>query len=204
MADNDAVADRLDVGHESPESKNPLLRLLSELMSNKHRGYAGLRGGGGVHPVPGIGVETGGTGGERFDTALSTDDVVAALEDGVRGMLDHVLSVRANGPFNGFVLPAHQFQANQYTFEVYNGAGQPKAERIVGAHPLRLDVMLKAHTLTNGNIFVGNTENGCQPTSGYPLTSGEVITLPSRAEIWACSTSTTQATLATMSTMRDG
>lgn len=196
--------ERLDSAHENEESKNPILRMLSDLMSNKHRGYAGLRGGGGVHPVQSIGVETGGDGGQYFGPEYTTDDIITALRDGVFGNTEHILSVRPNGPMNGYVLPGHIFQAGQHAFEPFVAGSGVTPYRVVNAHPMRLDVLLKAVTVPSGAIFIGSSENACSPTSGYPMTQGEVITLPVRSEIWACSTSTTQATLALISTMRDG
>lgn len=183
---------------------NPIIRLLADLMSNRHRGYAGLRQGGGVHPVPNIGTETGGKN-ATFDTDFSEADVIAMLRDGVlSGNRDHVLRVRADGSFSGFDLPGHVFQVHQEAFPALGATDTPQPFRIVGASAARLTVKFKVLALTaTKGIFIGNTEN-VTPSNGYPLTAvNEVFELRTRQEIFACSNDTAQAILAIISTTRE-
>jgi hypothetical protein len=177
-------------------------RLLHELMSNQYRGYAGLRDAGGVHPVSNIGTETGGHNATFAEAELAAA-FLDAIRDGVRAGTDHTLNVQANGPFSGYVLPGHTFQAAQYAFPALGATDTPMPARIVNAHPMRLDVMIKVVTLSSGSFYVGSSET-LNSQNGYPLAAGEVITIPARSEIWAISTSTSQAILATLSTLREG
>ena len=194
--------DRIDAGHQSGKP-NPVIRFLQELMTNKHRGYDGLRAGGGPHPVSEIGKETGGQAGETFTPEYDYDDIVAILRDGVLGT-SHDLLVKANGPFNGYILPGHTFQANQYAFPILGATDIPSPVRIVNAYPYRLDILIKCTQLANGAVYIGSSET-LNAQNGYPLALGEVVTLPTRSEIWAISTCvTTQAIVATLATMRDG
>jgi hypothetical protein len=204
MSESDTQTDRIDNATGTPT--NPVLRLIADLMSNRHRGYAGLRQAGGVHPVPTIGTERGGKNAE-FDTDYSEADVIAMLRDGLlAGNRDHVLRVVPDGPFSGYTLPAHGFQPGQHAFPVLGATDIPQPFRVVGASGARLQVKLKVVALTaTKSIFIGNNEN-VSPTNGYPLTVvNEVLDLDVRQDIWACSNdSTAQAILAVLSTTRDG
>lgn len=183
---------------------NPLIRLIADLMSNRHRGYAGLRIGGGIHPVPGIGSEHGGKNAEM--PQYTDADVIAMLRDGMLAAnRDHVLRVIADGPFSGYNLPGHLWTAQQLAFPILGATDTAMPQRIVNYHAARLDVMIKVVNAGNGSIFVGSTENGASPLSGWPMSQGEVITLPTRAEIWATANSTTtQPVISVLTVLREG
>lgn len=180
-----------ELDNTSNTPPNFLVRLLSDLMSNKHRGYAGLRPGGGPHPVTDIGTERGGyLPGERFDTEFTDAQLMAMLRDGILGAnRDHVLRVVADGPFSGYVLPAHQFQPSQHAFPVLGATDTPTPFRVVNANPARLTVKLRLVTTPTAGrgVFIGNNEN-VTPNNGFPLLAlGNEIELPTKNEVWACS-----------------
>jgi hypothetical protein len=102
------------------------------------------------------------------------------------------------------IVPARSWVPTQIGLPPASAGGFTQPVILVGRNEARLDIAVKVFVLTAGTIFIGNSQN-LTPSNGWPLMSvGDNISLSAMSDVWAISTSTAQATLAILTTQRDG
>lgn len=197
-----------DIAHgvEQPRD-NPISRLFHELLSNRHRGGAALRSGGGIHPVPDVGYETGGEAlDEPFDfSQFTAAEVQAALVDVVAAhRAGATVPVSSPEPLEVYTRPGRSWSTSQYVLPAAPAApALPQPVLILGRNAMRLTVAIAAVTVTSGAVYLSPAQN-LQATNGWPMVAGDKVSFPSIGEIWAINTSTTTSTVAMLAVHRDG